>query len=164
VAVNVSTIQFRHRGFVEEVNSILKLTGLKPELLQIELTESVMMDGAESAIVNIQRLKELGISLAIDDFGTGYSNLSYLPSMAFDVIKIDRAFVTNEAESMVRTLITLANNIGMRVIVEGVEKHEQLAILRDCGANEVQGFFMGRPTPRPIDDFLPYEGEEEWHS
>jgi diguanylate cyclase (GGDEF)-like protein/PAS domain S-box-containing protein len=169
VAVNVSTIQFRHRGFVEEVNSILKLTGLKPELLQIELTESVMMDGAESAIVNIQRLKELGISLAIDDFGTGYSNLSYLPSMAFDVIKIDRAFVTNiesqpETESMVRTLITLANNIGMRVIVEGVEKHEQLAILRDCGANEVQGFFMGRPTPRPIDDFLTYEGEEEWHS
>jgi predicted signal transduction protein with EAL and GGDEF domain len=169
VAVNVSTIQFRHRGFVEEVNSILKLTGLKPELLQIELTESVMMDGAESAIVNIQRLKELGISLAIDDFGTGYSNLSYLPSMAFDVIKIDRAFVTNiesqpETESMVRTLITLANNIGMRVIVEGVEKHEQLAILRDCGANEVQGFFMGRPTPRPIDDFLTDEGEEEWHS
>jgi len=118
-----------------------------------------MMDGAHFAIDSIQRLKELGISMAIDDFGTGYSNLSYLPSMAFDIIKIDRSFVTNietqpETESMVRSLITLANNIGMRVIVEGVEKQDQLSIIKDCGANEVQGFLMGRPTPHPIADFL----------
>src|ERR1019366_5794614 len=95
VAVNVSTIQFRRKGFVEEVKAILDRTGLSPELLQLELTESVMMSGADSSIEIINRLHSLGISLAVDDFGTGYSNLSYLPSMSFDALKIDRSFVIN---------------------------------------------------------------------
>jgi EAL domain-containing protein (putative c-di-GMP-specific phosphodiesterase class I) len=104
----------------------------------------------------------MGISMAIDDFGTGYSNLSYLPSLSFDVIKIDRSFVMNldgepETESMIRTLIGLAHNFGMRVIVEGVEKPEQLAIVKALGANEVQGFFTGRPTSKPRDYLLPPE-------
>jgi Amt family ammonium transporter len=96
----------------------------------------------------------MGISMAIDDFGTGYSNLSYLPTLAFDVLKIDRSFVSNlgiqpETESMMRTLIALAHNFGMRVIVEGVETHEQLTMIKALGANEVQGFFTGRPTANP---------------
>jgi diguanylate cyclase (GGDEF)-like protein/PAS domain S-box-containing protein len=159
VAVNVSTIQFRRKGFVEEVSAILDRTGLNPELLQLELTESVMMSGADSSIEIINRLHSLGISLAVDDFGTGYSNLSYLPSMSFDALKIDRSFVINldnqpKGESMIRTLVALARNIGMRIIVEGVEKQQQLDLIRSLGVDEVQGYLLGRPTANPIDDFL----------
>jgi len=159
VAVNVSSIQFRRKGFVEEVSAILRETGLRHDLLQIELTESVMLSGAHDTVEIMKRLRELGISLVIDDFGTGYSNLSYLPSLRFDALKIDRTFVMNldgqpEAESMIHTLIALAHNIGMRVIVEGVETSEQLELIRSFGAEEVQGFLLGRPTPNPIEAFL----------
>jgi diguanylate cyclase (GGDEF)-like protein/PAS domain S-box-containing protein len=164
VAVNVSTIQFRRKGFVEEVVSVLERTGLRPELLQLELTESVMMSEAHLATDMISRFRGMGISLAIDDFGTGYSNLSYLPSMRFDALKIDRSFVMNleqdpTNESMIRTLVALAHNIGMRVIVEGVEKQEQLDLVRSLGVNEVQGYLLGRPTANPIEDFLRKQAE-----
>jgi EAL domain-containing protein (putative c-di-GMP-specific phosphodiesterase class I) len=154
VGVNVSSVQFRRKGFVEEVSAILERTGLRPELLQIEITESAMMGGLQQAAETLYRLREMGISMAIDDFGTGYSNLSYLPSLAFDTLKIDRSFVVNldtqpETESMIRTLITLAHNFGMRVIVEGVETPEQLALIKSLGANEVQGYLTGRPTANP---------------
>jgi EAL domain-containing protein (putative c-di-GMP-specific phosphodiesterase class I) len=105
------------------------------------------------------QLRALGITLAIDDFGTGYSNMSYLPSLPFDSLKIDGSFVRNlgkqpESESMISTLIVLAHNIGMQVIVEGVETLEQLDIVRALGANEVQGYFTGRPSADPVDVFL----------
>ena len=159
VAVNVSSVQFRRKGFVEEVSAILQRTGLRPELLQIEITESAMMGGVQQAANTLYRLREMGISLAIDDFGTGYSNLSYLPSLAFDTLKIDRSFVINldtqpETESMIRTLIALAHNFGMQVIVEGVETPEQLAIVKALGANEVQGYLTGRPTANAADFIL----------
>ena len=164
VAVNVSTIQFRRKGFVEEVVGILERSGLKPELLQLELTESVMMSGAHLASDIIGRFRGLGISLAIDDFGTGYSSLSYLPSMRFDALKIDRSFVMNleqdpKNEAMIRTLVALAHNVGMRVIVEGVEKQTQLDLVRSLGVNEVQGYLLGRPTANPIQDFLLKQAE-----
>jgi diguanylate cyclase (GGDEF)-like protein/PAS domain S-box-containing protein len=156
VAINASSIQFRRKGFVEEVSAILERTGLKPELLQIEITESAMVGGLPQAAEIIFRLREMGISMAIDDFGTGYSSLSYLPSLAFDVLKIDRSFVKDlngqpESQSMIRTLIGLAHNFGMQVIVEGVENPEQLAIIKALGANGVQGFLTGRPTASPAD-------------
>jgi diguanylate cyclase (GGDEF)-like protein/PAS domain S-box-containing protein len=159
VAVNVSSIQFRRKGFVEEVCMILGRTGLKPELLQIELTESVMLSGAHYAADIMSRLHALGISLAIDDFGTGYSNLSYLPTLPFDAVKIDRSFVLNmetqpESESMIRTVIALARNVGMRAIVEGIETTQQLELVKAYGAEEVQGYLTGRPTANPIEDFL----------
>jgi diguanylate cyclase (GGDEF)-like protein/PAS domain S-box-containing protein len=159
VAVNVSSIQFRRRGFVEEVCLILKQTGLRPELLQIELTESVMMKGADYSTEIMNRLHVLGISLSIDDFGTGYSCLSYLQSLPFDALKIDSSFVRRlgtqpESESMIRTLIMLAHNIGMRVVVEGVETREQLELIRKFGADEVQGYIMGYPTANPMDVFI----------
>jgi diguanylate cyclase (GGDEF)-like protein/PAS domain S-box-containing protein len=154
VAVNASSFQFRRKGFVEEVGAILERTGLRPELLQIEVTESVMLGEAKHVADAIDRLREMGISMAIDDFGTGYSNLSYLPTLAFDVLKIDRSFVSKldtqpETESMMRTLIALAHNFGMRVIVEGVETQEQLTLIKVLGANEVQGFLTGRPIANP---------------
>jgi len=159
VAVNVSSIQFRRKGFVEEVSAILKRTGLRPALLQIEVTESVILSGAHSSTEIMNRLRTLGISLAVDDFGTGYSSLSYLPFLPFDALKIDRSFVINldnqsQSESMIPALIALAHNIGLRVIVEGVETQEQLDLIRAFGAEEVQGYLLGRPTPNPIVQFI----------
>jgi diguanylate cyclase (GGDEF)-like protein len=154
VAVNVSSLQFGRESFVREVKEILKSTGLAPNLLQIELTESIMLTGAGRASETMRELRELGVSLAIDDFGTGYSCLSYLPELPFDSLKIDRSFVNDlekrpEIKAMVHSLITLAHNIGMRVIVEGVENEKQLQWIRRFGANEVQGYLMGKPTADP---------------
>ena len=113
-----------------------------------------MIAGSQQTARIIESLREMGIGMAIDDFGTGYSNLSYLPSLAFDALKIDRSFVMNlnsqpESESMIRTLIALAHEFAMQVIVEGVETEEQLALVKRLGANEVQGYLTGRPTATP---------------
>ena len=154
VAVNVSSLQFGRPTFVEEVAEILASTGLNPELLQIELTESVMLRGAERVSQTMKQLRALGVSLAIDDFGTGYSCLSYLPRLPFNALKIDRSFV-NELESrseiraMVHSLVTLAHNLGMQVIVEGIETPRQLELIKKVGGNEVQGYLLGRPTANP---------------
>jgi len=155
VAVNVSSLQFGRDSFIDEVVSTLQHTGLPPELLQIELTESVMLNGVARSAETMKRLKDLGVSLVIDDFGTGYSCLSYLPSLPFDALKVDRSFVRElnsrpEIMAMVRSLVGLAHNIGMRVIVEGVETPEQLESIRKLGGNEVQGYLMGRPTADPV--------------
>jgi diguanylate cyclase (GGDEF)-like protein len=154
VAVNVSSVQFGRDRFVEDVTGILELTGLKPELLQLELTESVMLTGVHRSAETMKRLRALGVSLAIDDFGTGYSCLSYLPALPFDALKIDRSFVKDlghrhESTAMIHSLVALAHNIGMRVIVEGVEKEEQLELIQKYGGNEIQGYLMGRPTADP---------------
>jgi diguanylate cyclase (GGDEF)-like protein len=154
VAVNVSSLQFARPRFVEDVAGILKRTGLKPELLQIELTESVMLQGTERAGEIMKRLRNLGVGLAIDDFGTGYSCLSYLPTLPFNALKIDRSFVhemqsRTEAKAIVRSLVTLAHSLEMQVVVEGVETPEQLEAIRELGGNEVQGFLLGKPTADP---------------
>jgi EAL domain-containing protein (putative c-di-GMP-specific phosphodiesterase class I) len=157
--VNVSSIQFARATFIDEVVDILNRTGLRPELLQLELTESVMIDGIASTAKKMEKLKSLGITFAIDDFGTGYSCLSYLPSLPFDALKVDRSFVKTcdsspEGRILVQSLITLAQNIGLRVIVEGVETAEQLAVIRDLGGNEVQGYLLGRPNSNPTATIL----------
>jgi diguanylate cyclase (GGDEF)-like protein len=154
VAVNVSSIQFKRDHFVEEVTSVLNYTGLRPDLLQLELTESIMLSGVHRAAETMKRLRALGVSLAIDDFGTGYSCLSYLPALPFDALKIDRSFVKEldlkpENGAMIHSLVALAHNIGMRVIVEGVEKPEQLDLIRKFGGNEIQGYLLGRPIADP---------------
>ena len=107
----------------------------------------------------MMHLRSLGVSLAIDDFGSGYSCLGYLPNLPFDALKIDRSFVKDlnskpEAAAMVRALVGLAHNIGMRVIVEGIEDSQQLQLIRQFAANEVQGFLLGRPTTEPEEQIL----------
>lgn len=154
VAVNVSSLQFARLAFVEEVADTLKRVGLKPELLQIELTESIMLSGADRAAETMKQLRALGVSLAIDDFGTGYSCLSYLPRLPFNTLKIDRSFVHEMesragAKAIVRSLVTLAHSLEMQVIVEGIETVQQLQVVEKMGGNEVQGFLLGRPTPDP---------------
>ena len=155
VAVNVSSLQFLRETFVDEVAATLERTGLAPNLLQIELTESVMVSGIQRVTDAMTRLRNLGVSLAIDDFGTGYSCLSYLPKLPFQALKIDRSFVKEigarpELEAMVNSLVMLAHDLGMRVIVEGVETREQLDLISALGGNEIQGFLLGRPTANPI--------------
>jgi len=141
---------------------VLRDTGLDPHLLQIELTESVMLGGQLRAVEAMSRLAALGVSLAIDDFGTGYSCLSYLPKLPFDALKIDRSFVSelgirNEVDAMVHSLVTLAHNFGMRVIAEGVETDQQLAMIAEIGCNEVQGYLLGKPAA----DATPYIRESQ---
>jgi diguanylate cyclase (GGDEF)-like protein len=163
VAVNVSSLQFMRDSFVEELVETLKHTGLKPSLLQIELTESVMLSGTEPAAETMRRLAALGVTIAIDDFGTGYSCFSYLPRLPFNALKIDRAFVKElsarkEMKAMVHSLITLAHNLNMQVVVEGIETQEQLEMIRRVGGNQVQGFLLGRPTPDPQSALLSMVG------
>jgi diguanylate cyclase (GGDEF)-like protein len=163
VAVNASSIQAVRETFVDEVAATLRSTHLDPRLLQIELTESVTLNGVTTVADAMNRLAALGVGLAIDDFGTGYSCLSYLPKLPFNELKIDRSFVKElgvrrEVEAMVHSLVMLAHNLGMKVIAEGVETEEQMALIAEMGCDEVQGYLLGRPTSDPAQYFVPEEG------
>ena len=154
VAVNVSTVQFSQDSFFEEVAAILHRTGLPPSLLQIELTESATLPGIERATEMIRRFTRMGVSVAVDDFGTGYSCLTYLPKLAFDTLKLDRSFVNGlmvrrETRSFVESIITLAHNLHMKVIIEGVETGDQLRLIRSLGADAAQGHLLGQPSSDP---------------
>jgi diguanylate cyclase (GGDEF)-like protein len=156
VAVNVSGVQFARESFIDEVKEVLARTGLPASLLQLELTESATLLDIQKAASAIQRLKEIGVTVAIDDFGTGYSCLSYLPKLSFNALKIDRSFVRDmiespEAKALVESILALARNLNMKVIVEGIENHEQLRMIGELGGKEAQGYLLGRPTPEPID-------------
>lgn len=154
LAVNISGIQFNSESVVDEVVAILERTGFPAELLQIELTESVMMGPVQVSAEKLHSLRALGVTLVLDDFGTGYSCLSYLADLPFSCLKIDRSFVRNlpkssESFTLVSSLIGLAHNMRMRVIVEGIEERTQLELMRDLGADEAQGYLLGRPDGNP---------------
>ena len=153
VAVNVSARQFQDYDVAELVMDIMRDTGALAQNLEIELTESAVMNDAESSIVTLERLAALGVQIAIDDFGTGYSSLSYLKRLPLDLLKIDQSFVRdissdpNDA-AIVRAIITLARSLGIKVIAEGVENEAQLAFLNAYGCQYAQGYLFGRPlTP-----------------
>ncbi len=154
VAVNVSAIEFSQEDFTERVTRIVQQTGLNPELLQIELTESVAMAGVEAAAVKMTALRDMGISIALDDFGTGYSAISYLRRLPCDCLKIDRSFVAGSVEKeesakILQSLVGLAHNLNMTAIAEGIETAEQLGLLQQIGCDEAQGYLLGRPAPNP---------------
>lgn len=151
VAVNVSPLQFARADFVETILGVLHQTRLSGDLLDLEVTESVVMRDIDSAIQKMTQLREFGIRISVDDFGTGYSSLGYLPKLPIDILKIDRCFVAQIGEQenavpLIHGMISLAHSIGKRVIVEGVETAEQLEILRSLNCDEVQGFLLGRPA------------------
>jgi EAL domain-containing protein (putative c-di-GMP-specific phosphodiesterase class I) len=153
VAVNVSPVQFFRDDFVPNVKEVLARAGLAPALLQIELTESVMLTSREQTVKKMHELRAMGVSLAVDDFGSGYSALSYLGRLPFTSLKIGRPFVQDledpHSGRMIETLVALAHNFDMSVVVEGVETDAQMAAIRTFGCDEVQGFLLGRPTPAP---------------
>jgi EAL domain-containing protein (putative c-di-GMP-specific phosphodiesterase class I) len=152
IAVNVSAVQFRRGDFVDTVRTVLAESGVPPEFLQLELTESLMMTESERNLADIQRLKALGIGLSLDDFGTGYSSLSYLHRLPLDKLKIDRSFVRDMIDDpadmeITRAIVGLGKTLGLRVIAEGVEHIEELKALRDMGCDEVQGYLLSQPLP-----------------
>jgi diguanylate cyclase (GGDEF)-like protein len=152
VAANLSGRQILDPQLPEMVAQILKDTGLSPEYLELELTESMLMKKEETILNTMHELKEMGIRLLIDDFGTGYSSLSYLKSFPLDTLKIDKSFVdhipTNPDDvALVRAIIAMAHSLKLRVLAEGVELEEQLEFLREEGCDEIQGYLISRPVP-----------------
>ena len=152
MAVNVSSVEFRNDEFLEGISMVLKETGLEPRCLELELTESVLMQHAEFSVPVLQQLKAMGVRLAIDDFGTGYSSLSYLRQFPIDTLKVDQSFIHEiNADTDEATIISAVINMGCRmkhrVIAEGVETAEQLAFLRAHGCDEGQGYYFSRPMP-----------------
>ncbi len=149
VAVNISAIQFESPNFTDLIKSILDSSGLDPKLLELEVTESVVMQDVNVVIERLQELRDMGISIAIDDFGTGYSSLQYLQKLPVDKLKIDRSFV-NEISSdthspIVLSILALAQSLGLKTVAEGIETKEQLEFLRLYGADEAQGYFFAKP-------------------
>ena len=160
IAVNVSGMQFVRHDFADQVAEVLKQTGLRPELLELELTESVMVKDFAESTKQLQRLKSLGISIAVDDFGTGYSSLNRLHRLPIDRLKIDRSFIQslndpNGTLPIVESIISMAHRMGMLVIAEGVETKQQRETLCRNGCDLLQGYLLSVPlsAERAIDLF-----------
>lgn len=152
VSVNLSAYQFQQQNLLETISKIIEETKIDPNYLELEMTESSIMKNETSAVTILHQLKEAGIKISIDDFGTGYSSLSHLKKLPLDVLKIDKSFVQDmtvspDDASLVMTIITLAHNLGLKVIAEGVETEEQLRFLHLLRCDEWQGFLYSKPVP-----------------
>src|ERR1700753_1598825 len=150
MAVNLSARQFRQDGLIETVRGALAAAGLEPRYLELELTESAVMQDAESSVQIMRRLSDLGLRISIDDFGTGYSSLSYLRRLPLDVLKIDRSFVQGigksaEDDAIVQAIISMARSLGLSVTAEGIETSEQARLLREWSCETGQGYLFARP-------------------
>jgi hypothetical protein len=153
VAVNLSPLQFNDPGVAVMVGNHLRETGVRPDRLELEITEGVFLAEGDSTDETFARLKALGVRLALDDFGTGYSSLGYLKKAPFDKIKIDQSFVrgaastTNRNAAIIRAIVTLAETLAMDTCAEGVETHDDLQLIRELGVSMVQGYIFGKPSP-----------------
>ena len=152
VAVNVSPVQFRNPGLAAVILQALTESGLSPQRLELEITESLFIDNPETTLASLHSLRRLGVRVALDDFGTGYSSLSYLRAFPFDKIKIDRSFIIDLLQSpgataIIKSITTLAEALGMETTAEGVENAGQLDILREQGCSHIQGYYFSRPVP-----------------
>ena len=152
VNVNISAKQLQRPDLVDEVAGVLTLTGLDPELLVLEITESTVMRDADESLLRLDQLRKLGISLAIDDFGTGYSSLSYLKRFPIDVLKIDKSFVEGltggaEESALIKAIVQIGRTLRLRTVAEGIESADQLAELRRIGCDAGQGYYFSRPLP-----------------
>ena len=164
VAVNVSTLQFERQDWMDTISDALKKNGVPPSCLELELTETVVMKNCERAATRLTELRALGVSSAIDDFGTGYSSLKYLQNLPIDTLKIDQSFIRNLDSSsdiqsgngaIVQAIVTLAQQLGLRVVAEGVETNGELEVLRRLGCDFVQGYLFSRPmSVEQCDQFM----------
>jgi EAL domain-containing protein (putative c-di-GMP-specific phosphodiesterase class I) len=151
VAINISPAQFKSRSLVNNLKEALASSGLAPNRLELEITETILLQG-EDALATLHLLRSLGTRISMDDFGTGYSSLSYLRSFPFDKIKIDRSFITGlgvggEAMAIVRAVTGLGRSLGISTTAEGVETSEQLSLLQSEGCDEVQGYLFSPAVP-----------------
>lgn len=152
VAVNLSPKQFMQPNLVQVMQQIIEQSGADPARLKVEITETVLMDNAEAAVEMLTKLRRLGLRLSIDDFGTGYSSLSYLQRFPVDILKIDRSFISGfgearESQVMVRSIVSLARNLNLKVVAEGVDRQAQCGLLRELDCDFAQGFLFSRPVP-----------------
>ncbi len=152
VAVNISPLQFRSSALNRVILQALATSGLPPERLELEVTESLFIENVEATLASLHSLRALGVRVALDDFGTGYSSLSYLRSFPFDKLKIDRSFIVDllahdGATAMIKAITSLADALGIETTAEGVENIDQLDILREQGCNQIQGYYFSRPIP-----------------
>ena len=152
IAVNLSAVQFRRGNLERSVQHALADSGLGPELLELELTESILIQNTEKVLAQVQRLKAIGVQLSVDDFGTGYSSLAYLKRFNVDKLKIDQSFVRDMVDdvndaAIVRAIIQMAHSLNLRTIAEGVEDARLLAALREEGCDDAQGYYFARPMP-----------------
>lgn len=155
IAVNVSQLQLRHRGFIDEVRQAISIDAHAAAGLELEITESLLMENVQHSITSLQAIRDMGVTLAIDDFGTGFSSLSYLSKFPVDTLKIDRSFVIEmtdapESLALVSTIISLAHALKLKVVAEGVETEEQSRLLRVLNCDEIQGFLFSKPVPSDI--------------
>ncbi len=162
LSINVSVRHLMKNDFLDEIREVLRVSGVPADRLEIEITESIMIDSAEKALRCIDRIKEMGIKIAIDDFGTGYSALSYLNSFPADLLKVDKSFIDkmNSSESSkqyVAAIISMGHIMGFEVVSEGVELQEQIETLREIGCDYIQGFIWGRPLIPEAAEALVYE-------
>ena len=152
VSVNVSAKQLSQPGWADEVAQVLAESGLAPRQLVLEITESVLMDDADTTAVRLEELRRLGVRIAIDDFGTGYSSLGYLRRLPVDILKIDKSFIDGVAEgphesALARAVVKLASTLRLEAVVEGISTRKQLLQLRRLRCPYGQGFFFSRPQP-----------------
>ena len=152
VAVNVSFLQLRHRGFIAEVRDAVAHDAQAAAGLELEITESMVMDDVQHSTANLHALREMGITIAIDDFGTGFSSLSYLAKLPVDTLKIDRSFILNMAlgpqgVALVSTIVNLGHSLGLKVVAEGVETADHSRLLALLGCDEIQGYLLSKPLP-----------------
>jgi len=152
MSINVSSRQFMHAGFVDKIAEVIEAIKLKGENIAIEVTESIIMDDIEKAVETMSRLKNLGVHVHIDDFGVGYSSLSYLHSFPVSALKVDKSFVSNmhvspENREIIKTIVSLAKALNLKVIAEGVETLKQLAEMRELQCLYAQGYFFSKPMP-----------------
>lgn len=153
IAVNISPLHFRLPNFLGMVENTLKKSGLSPNLLEIEITESSFIDNMEECIKSLNKLREMGVQVAIDDFGIGYSSLNYLRRFPISSLKIDRSFIkeisqNNEEIAIVKAMIYLSHELNLKVVAEGTETKEVIELLKELGCNEVQGYYVSRPVPK----------------
>jgi EAL domain-containing protein (putative c-di-GMP-specific phosphodiesterase class I) len=154
LAVNVSAVELRSKEYVAGVAGMLAQSGFDPRRLQLELTETFLMQDSKSTAVVLGAIKELGVQLALDDFGTGYSSLNYMRRFPIDTLKVDRSFVRDLAldasdASVVSAVINMGRSLHMRVVAEGVETLDQLVFLKEHGCSEAQGYYFSRPLKAP---------------
>ena len=152
ISVNISVYQLTHDNFVDEVLNVLNENGLNTEYLELEITESILMEDVESNLEKIDTLKKYGIRVALDDFGTGYSSLTYLKKLPISILKLDKAFIDDIAvnktdNDIVKSIIILANTLNLSVVAEGVEEKDQLDCLVEFGCDMIQGYYISKPLP-----------------
>jgi EAL domain-containing protein (putative c-di-GMP-specific phosphodiesterase class I) len=155
IAVNVSPLQLRNRGFIGEIKEAIGIDPHAAAGLELEITEGVIMEDVKHSIATLQAIRAMGVTIAIDDFGTGFSSLGYLARLPVDTLKIDRSFVIDmtggpQGLALVSTIISLAHALKLKVVAEGVETEEQSRLLRLLSCDEMQGFLFSKPVPREV--------------